>query len=237
MRQLGLAEVSAYRAWLEVDPGEWAALEALCPVTISRFYRDRGVFDRIGRELLPDLAQRVQRRGESSLRMWSAGCASGEEPYTLAILYRLEIAPRFPTLAMNLIATDIDDRVLDRARRGCYGAGSLKELPRRFVETAFRRDGVLYCVRDEYRAGIEFRCEDLRRSMSAGPFDLILCRNLAFTYFEEDLQRDVVRRFATRVVPGGLLVLGNREVLPPGTSGFAPEAPAMHAYRRIDSGS
>lgn len=77
--ELGLADLAAYRAYLETDPAEWAGLDALTHITISRFRRDRGVFEVIDRQVLPQLARR------SSLSAWSAGCASGEEPYTLAI--------------------------------------------------------------------------------------------------------------------------------------------------------
>jgi chemotaxis protein methyltransferase CheR len=233
MRHLGLREPAAYRARLESNVEEWPVLDALCPVTISRFYRDRGVFECLGRELLPGLAELALERGQRALHIWSAGCASGEEPYTVAVLFRLDVEPRFPDLGLELVATDVDERVLARARRGCYTAGSLKDLPATWVDAAFRREGRLRCVREEMRAGIEFRREDLRHSMPEGPFHLILCRNLAFTYFDEALQRDVAEGIAARLVPGGLLVLGNREALPAGIAGFVPEAPATHAHRRV----
>ncbi|MEE8226367.1 MAG: CheR family methyltransferase, partial [Kiloniellales bacterium] len=87
-RELGLADAAAYRACLIADPGEWTRLDALCRISISRFYRDRAVFDHLVCDVLPNLATKAGRRADTALRCWSAGCASGEEPYSLAIAWR-----------------------------------------------------------------------------------------------------------------------------------------------------
>ena len=118
--ELGLPDVSAYREYLETHPAELPILDSLCRIPISRFYRDRGVFDYLRDEILPSLAAIVRDSRDKRLRCWSAGCASGEEPYTLSILWNLELAARFPDVVFELIATDIDPIMLDRARRGCY---------------------------------------------------------------------------------------------------------------------
>ena len=98
-RELGLSDLTAYRAYLETHPEEWAVLDQLTPITISRFYRDRGVFEHLAREVLPTLAARAINRGSDSLEIWSAGCASGEEPYTLAILWEAELTQQVPVAA------------------------------------------------------------------------------------------------------------------------------------------
>ncbi|MFB3131394.1 MAG: CheR family methyltransferase, partial [Rhodothermales bacterium] len=92
MRTLGLDHTEAYRAYLEAHPDEWDVLDAMCRITISRFYRDRGVFDLLRATLLPQRAQRAT--DETTLRCWSAGCASGEEVYTLKILWLEDLQPR-----------------------------------------------------------------------------------------------------------------------------------------------
>src|SRR6516225_732332 len=84
LAELGLADLSAYRTFLMREPAEWGQLDAMCRIPISRFYRDRGVFDAIGQQLLPEAAAAVTARGANAVKCWSAGCASGEEPYTLA---------------------------------------------------------------------------------------------------------------------------------------------------------
>src|SRR5512134_2397902 len=111
-RELGLQSLDAYRRYLEGASGERETLDALLNITISKFYRDRALFDYLRREVLPGLQRK---RG----RCWSAGCASGEEPYTVALL-----AP-----GLEIVATDRDPVVLERARIGLYRASSLRDLP------------------------------------------------------------------------------------------------------------
>jgi chemotaxis protein methyltransferase CheR len=102
----------------------------LCRIAISRFHRDRGVFDHLLRAVLPGLAQRASERGAEAVRCWSAGCASGEEPYTLRILWDLGLPAERARVPLRIVATDVDARLLERAREGRYPASSLKELPR-----------------------------------------------------------------------------------------------------------
>lgn len=230
---LGLPDVSAYRAHLEGHPGEWPALDALCRISNSRFYRDRGVFQRLEQDVLPRLAQRAAARGEGNVRCWCAGCASGEEPYTLAMLWRLRLAPQFPSLGLKILATDADPQAIQRAARACYPAGSFKELPGdvRAAAVVPAADGL--CVREEYRAPVTFREEDLRAAAAEDRFHLVLCRNVAFTYFDDALQRETLRRIGERLLPEGALVIGRRERLPDGVPGFEPWAREPEIYRRV----
>jgi chemotaxis protein methyltransferase CheR len=216
LRELALPDIAAYRARLEAQPQEWAVLDALCRITISRFHRNRGVFDHLRRVVLPGLAERASERGAEAVRCWSAGCASGEEPYTLRILWELGLPVECARVPLQIVATDIDERLLERAREGRYPASSLKELPRELLETAFVRDGEQFRLRDQLRVGVEFHRQDIREVMPAGPFDLVLCRNLAFIYFDEEGRREVLRGIDERLVAGGYLVLGTHESLPGG---------------------
>jgi chemotaxis protein methyltransferase CheR len=230
--ELGLSDAAAYRRRLEEDPEELRRLDALCFVTISRFYRDHRVFDALRYTLLPKLAEAASRRGEHVLRVWSAGCASGEEPYTVSILWELELAARFPSLALAILATDFDAVVLARAARGCYEPSSLRELPPELRDPAFERVDGLACVRASFRAPITFELQDVRRFLPAEPQHLVLCRNVAFTYFDEAAQREFAARVAARLVPGGLLVVGGHETLPGGAFGLEPSAESAHVYIR-----
>lgn len=120
LQELALADVAAYRAYLEFYPAEWEVLDGMCHITISRFYRDKGVFDFLARQVLPEIVRMALERGEKTLRCWSAGCASGEDPYTLALLWQLHLKPRFPDLAMRIVATDADAAMFKRAELACY---------------------------------------------------------------------------------------------------------------------
>lgn len=230
--ELGLPDLASYRRRLEADPEELRRLDALCFVTISRFYRDHRVFDALRRTFLPRLAEAAVWRGEPTLRAWSAGCASGEEPYTLAIVWHAELAPRFPSLGLEVLATDYDPVVLARAERGCYEPSSLSELPPELRSAAFETRGDVACVRAAFRRGVTFQRADVRNFLPPAAQHVVLCRNVAFTYFEEDVQRAMTERFARVLVPGGLLVVGGHESLPAGPGPFERSAESPRVYVR-----
>jgi chemotaxis protein methyltransferase CheR len=198
---LGLDGYEAYRGRLEADPGEWDVLDGLLNVTISRFNRDRSVFAFLQEEVL-----------RPGMRVWSAGCASGEEPYTLALLCD----------GLDILATDVDPAMLRRAEAARYPDSSLRELP----------DGLRRALGDErIRRCVTFERHDVRDE-PPGAFDLVLCRNLVFTYFDEATQRAALERFA-RVTP--LLVTGAHEALPGGQRLFTPMARCV--FRRSPDSS
>lgn len=236
LQALGLPDAAAYRARLEADADEWAVLDALCRVTISRFYRDARVFDVLRDALLPPLLEALPPGG--LFRVWSAGCASGEEPSTVAILFHLGLRPRFPHARLELLATDADEALLARARRGCYPRGALRELPAEWVARAFTGtpgSGVEPCLELAYREGVTFLREDLRAEMPDGPFHLVLCRNVAFTYFAPELQREVLARLVARLTPGGLLVIGGHESLPEHGMELVRASGALPVFRRTSA--
>jgi chemotaxis protein methyltransferase CheR len=229
-RALGLPNFDAYRCWLESHPEEWAALDALLDIPISRFYRDRGVFESLERVVLPALACAAREDSRATLDCWSAGCASGEEPYTLAILWRMRLQPRFSGLDLRIVATDRDLELLERARKGCYDASSLKELPEELRAAAFDLRDDEWCLHAEFRA-LELVQQDLQDAMPAGPFDLVLCRNVVATYYAPGAQRTILAAIAGRMRPGGALVTGSHEMLPEGLEGFMPWPGACAVFR------
>jgi chemotaxis protein methyltransferase CheR len=130
--------------------------------------------------------------------------------------------------------------MLERARRGCYPQGTLKELPDEWIDAAFDvRDAAEEpcCLRPAYRHGIEWKQQDIRDTMPDGPFDLILCRNLVFTYFDAALQHICLRRILDRLVPHGLLVLGKHETLPEGDGPLTAWDEHKRIYQRTGRGA
>jgi len=214
MQELNLPAPRDYREFLERNAGEWPVLDALLPITISSFYRDKAVFDFLRGTVLAQMAREASERSDKMLRAWSIGCASGEEPYTLTLAWRLENQPLFPDLEWRVLATDVEPAVLERARVACYTGGSLRILPAAWRELGFAREMDRYCVRPEYRAGVEFALQDVRVTLPPESFHLILCRNLVFTYFDETAQHRTLERILTRLAPGGVLAIGRRESLP-----------------------
>jgi chemotaxis protein methyltransferase CheR len=213
MKELGIEGFAAYRQRLDTHREEWTALDGLTHITISRFFRDKSIFEALERCVLPDIAARA-RSEKRQARFWSAGCASGEEPYTLKILWDLAVAPAFPGVGCSVVATDVDETVLKRARKGCYSRGSLRELPEVLLQQGFEQRARLFCVRQHHRDGVNFLLQDLRSEAPEGYFDLILCRNVAFTYFEPPLQAEALDRILGRLAESGYLVIGAKERLP-----------------------
>ncbi len=232
LRELGLEDLDAYTAYLADRPEEWIRLDALCRIPISRFYRDREVFQTLGTHVLPDLAQRVAAKGEREVRAWSAGCASGEEPYSLKIIWEETVQSRFQGVRLAITATDADSTMLDRAGRACYSAGSLKGLPQEWRERAFTRQDGSLCLRPAYKEGTRFLLQDIRVAMPDGRFHLVLCRNLVFTYFDAERQRKLLPDIATHLYPKAYLVLGSHEELPPGSTGFNRTFGSLPIYQK-----
>lgn len=209
--ELGLKDLAGYCALLETDPEEWTRLDSLCRISISRFCRDRGVWRSLEHDILPRLAVQARTRGDDRLQIWSAGCASGEEPYSLALLFAF--GEGLGDCQAQILATDAEPVLIERARLACYPASSLRDLPETW-RTAFKESDNRRCLRPVYRRSVRFLEQDIRRASPQGPFDLILCRNLAFTYFGQPLQESLTERVAEALVPGGFLVLGVHESLP-----------------------
>jgi chemotaxis protein methyltransferase CheR len=215
LRALQLSDLSAYLVYLESHPEEWSILDSFCRISISRFYRDKDVFDTLRTDVLPRLARYARVRQAQTLRCWSVGCAAGEEVYTLKLLWQLCVLPQFPDMHLGIIATDADGRVLERARRGWYPRSSMRELPPDWLEAGFDRLDQGYVVRDVFREAVCFLEQDIRKELPPGCFDLIMCRNLVFTYFATPVQREILARIAARLLPGGILLVGKHESLPP----------------------
>ncbi|MDJ0713786.1 MAG: CheR family methyltransferase [Prochloraceae cyanobacterium] len=210
--KLGLEDFTSYRTYLLDHPDEWSNVDACCRITISRFYRDAVVFEQLC-QVLPTLIQLGQERRDSSICCWCAGCASGEEVYTLKPIEHFRLSGLKLFLPLHILGTDIDEYLLSRARRGCYPKGTLKELPKPWIAKAFDGDRQ-YCLKSAFREGIEFEQQDIRKQMPDSLFHLILCRYLAFTYFEPMLQQKVLQGILDRLVPEGILVIGKKESLP-----------------------
>lgn len=230
MDALGVSDLAAYGCYLDEHPSEWDVLDGMCRISISRFHRGIRAFDVIRRDVLPAIAEAASRAGEP-LRCWSAGCASGEEPYTLSLAWILELAGRFPEVELRVLATDADPHMLERARRAEFTEGSLKDLPKAW-RPRFERRGELYVLPERLREGVELRQADVRGPPPTERFRLILCRHLVFTYFAPALQAEILERFMSVLEPGGFFVVAPKETLPD-LSGLEPWANGrLGIYRR-----
>ena len=232
LQVLGLSDIAAYRRYLKENRDEWRVMDDMCRISISRFYRDREVFDSIRETVLLNIARGAEAKGEKCIKIWSVGAASGEEAYTLSIIWEQCFAKKFPRLRLKIIATDSDEYMLKRARRACYSFGSLKDLPKQWLEEAFQREDKHYCLKGHYKQQIQFFQQDIRQTMPESNFDLILCRNLLFTYFDEPLQRKILTLMKRKLQPGGYLIIGIHESLAKDSVGFREISEHNRIYQK-----
>lgn len=228
VRALGLPDIAAYLGVLRGDEGEIDALVAALTIHVSHFFRNPSTFAALERTIVPDLIDRARSLGRDGLRIWSAGCAGGEEPYSLGLLVdEMGAASR-----VKILGTDLSPEVLADAREGLYEAARLLEVPNPVRERYFRAEGEKFRLDRRIRGMVDFDRHDL---LSAGEFpaaDLILCRNVLI-YFSVAEQERILGRFAACLGAGGALVLGKTETLP-GTIRrlFGTENMAERIYRR-----
>lgn len=191
--------------------GEWELLASLVTIKESSFYRVPQQWERLRSTVLPDLARR--RAGTRRLRVWSAACAAGEEPATLALV--LADAPQLAGWDWSIVATDLDTEALAHAERGLYGERAVASVPAAQRAAGFRARGGLWELDPGLRAKIRYQRLNLARPPWRLPeerFDLVLLRNVLI-YFRAELQREVVEAVARRLEPDGWLFLGGSETL------------------------
>jgi chemotaxis protein methyltransferase CheR len=212
MRACGVHTYEDYRMLLKRSPNEYERLRDALTINVTRFYRNAETWNLIRRDVLPVLFD--GRRGE--VRVWSAGCSSGEEPYTLAVLAadHLDRAGRGDELSrLTIDATDIDRTSLDRARAAGYRSEGLTEMPDDLARPYFEPAGDERRVIDRVRRRVQVRALDLSREAPLRTdYDLILCRNVVI-YFDRVMQERLFQTFTGALVPGGYLVLGKVETL------------------------
>lgn len=215
MKELELEDVEDYQKYLENHDEEMKVLDAMCNITISRFYRDRGVYDKLTADILPSLARGGIENKKKAIRCWSAGSASGEEPYTLSIIWKLAVLPGLKeNIPLMITATDRNEHMIERAENAVYPGGAMKELPSEWKKQAFEKEENEFRLKKEFRQNVKFLKQDIRYDLPRGKFDIILCRNLVFTYFNKDLQRQTFKRMIKKLKPGGYFIVGSHESLP-----------------------
>ncbi len=213
LRALGLQSFSAYRDLLTDNPEGPEMVEFINAITtnLTSFFRESHHFDHLREQVLLPL---LQRGSGQRLRIWSAGCSTGEEPYSIAMTVR-ETVPENVRLDIKILATDLDSDVLARARAGVYGEDRVSALSAQRRDRFFRehRDGgvVKYRVTPDLQQLITFNQLNLMNPLPMkGPLDVIFCRNVVI-YFDKETQRDLFRRYSQLQRPGDTLFLGHSE--------------------------
>jgi chemotaxis methyl-accepting protein methylase len=231
MRARGLHTFADYARLLDTDGREYDLLLDALTINVTKLFRNWDTFQAIERVVVPALWERP----DPELRIWSAGCASGEEAHSLAILMHRYVTAREESHRLervSVIGTDIDRNSLDAARQGAYAESAFVDTPAELRARYFSADAP-YLVHPEARRLVRFERRDLlREPPPAGELHLITCRNVII-YFDRQTQEALFQRFHDALAPGGFLVLGKVETLfGPARARFRGVEPRERIFRR-----
>ena len=183
---------------------------------LTSFFRESDHFDFLKNRFLPEMLEQKQKCGDKRIRAWSAGCSSGEEPYTIAITL-MDSIPNAESWDIKILATDISTRILKRATEGVYDSDRIAPVPgnlkHRFLTRKKQNNQTLYEVTQQLKSKITFKYLNLMNEFPfKGPFDFIFCRNVMI-YFDKQTQERLINRYYNLLAPGGVLFTGHSESL------------------------
>ncbi len=171
-------------------------------INVSEFYRNPVQWSVLEKEIVPYLRE----ESPNSLKIWSAACSTGDEPYSLAMM----LSRIFPLNKIRITATDIDKQVLEKAKVGLYNEKSLAGLPKEFVSKYFEKIGSSYKICDDIKRCVEFKQHNLLKDTYPSNMDLIVCRNVLI-YFTEEAKEEIYKKFHGALRKGGILFVGSTE--------------------------
>lgn len=223
-----------YAKYLEEHPEEVAELVMSFLIKVTEFFRDAQAFDYLKKNILPRIIDRA-RSGDKVLRFWSAGCATGEEPYTLALLVADLLGAELPKWTVKIFATDLDEGAINFARRGLYPPNVLENLPDAYRDRFFEKIDHGYRISKTLRQMVIFGHQDLSRGVPFPRIDLVVCRNLLI-YFNAELQQHVLDLFAFSLHhTNGYLFLGKAETVRPSQSFYEQIDKRLKVFRCLCS--
>lgn len=232
MRATRCQTADDYCTLIRCDQLELDRLLKVLTIHVTQFFRNPSAFGKLQSETFPYLFARAVQQGRDRLRLWSVGCASGEEPYTLALILRESFAEELGRVSAALLASDVNAEILKVARTAIFGPERLKEAPSAIRGKYFTLLDGRYHLLPEIKAMVEFQQRDLNHTENYPPSDLILCRNVLI-YFERKQQEKIMHCFADALDRGGILVLGKSETLVgESRSRFETLCPIERIYRK-----
>jgi two-component system CheB/CheR fusion protein len=219
MQDVGADDWAAYRAYLTEHPEEFIELFNTILINVTGFFRDRETWDVVAGEVIPRMLE--ERPSDAPLRVWSAGCASGEEPYTIAMLLVEALGEEAFKRRVKIYATDIDDDALAQARDAAFTSKQLESVPPELRERYFQQSNHAFAFRTDLRRTVIFGRNDLHRDPPISRVDLLVSRN-TLMYFGADVQQRILANFYFALNRGGFLVVGKAEALQRGRDFFVP---------------
>ena len=229
MQDVRIEEFTEYQDFLEVHPDEFTELFNTILINVTGFFRDGPTWEYLAAEVIPRIVEGSQRE---FIRVWSAGCASGEEAYTIAMLLSEAIAPATITERVKIYATDVDEEALAEARAGVYDEKAVEPIPQELRERYLESTDEGFAFRKDLRRALIFGRHDLVSDAPISRVDLIVCRN-TLMYFNAEVQTKIYRGFHFALNPGAILFLGKSEMLLTRTEMFLPIDLKQRVFERV----
>ncbi len=233
MAAIGSGDSNAYIEMLRNDPAELDLLANDLLINVTTFFRDAKVFDLLAKKFVPNLVR--AQSGDYTFRVWIAGCSTGEEAYSIAILFREEITASKLNVKLQIFASDVDAEAIAYAREGLYPETVASDISSARLARFFTREDHGYRVAPELRATVVFTVQDVLADPPFSRLDLVSCRNLLI-YLLPEAQAKVMSIFHFALREGGLLLLGNSETVGNLGNHFEIAAKAERVFRRIGGG-
>ena len=230
MQELKCSNINAYLDLLNKSAELRQDCEKRMSVSISRFFRDRQLWHDLADDVLPGMIETEKK----ALRVWSAGCARGEEVYSFRIVWD-HLSKKYQQLPeIEIVATDIHPDYIDKARAGVYAKSSMKEVPQEVREHYFDigKSGNRFDIKAAFKKGIEWKVQDIFSDPPGSAFDMIFLRNNLLTYYKAHLKIEGLKRVLKALAPAGWLIVGSHEKLPSAVSNVQRHHSIPWAYRQ-----
>lgn len=198
----GMKEYDKYIQLLKADKERFEEFVNYLTINVSEFYRNPDQWQLLDKEIFPELIKKFG----NNLKIWSAACSTGDEPYSLV----MALSRHLPLHQIKIIATDIDKQVIAKAKVGLYGEKSLAGVPADLKKKYFTQVGPSYQISNEIKSRVEFREHNLLKDAYPRDCHLIVCRNVLI-YFTEEAKEDIYKKFHAALKPGGVLFIGSTE--------------------------
>jgi two-component system CheB/CheR fusion protein len=228
--EVGVERYDDYIDYLELHGEEFAELFNTLLINVTSFFRDPQTWEHLATEVLPGLIE--SRPEDAPLRIWCAGSASGEEAYTVAMVFARVLGDAAFRDRVKIYATDVDEEALDQARHGAYQPRQLESVPRDALERFFERTDQRYVFRKDLRRSVIFGRNDLIQDAPISRIDLLVCRN-TLMYFTAETQAQILRRFHFALDDEGMLLLGKSEMLITHGDLFTPVDLKWRVFRKV----
>ena len=214
LREMEVEDYDQYIAFLSMGPyqtDEFQEMFNRITINETSFFRNEPQLDVFERKILPEILEK--RKATKRLRIWSAACSSGEEPYTLAMMVHRSLGVRLSDWRIEILGTDISEKALEVAQSGRYTSYSIRSTPGLAQKRYFTEDGRFYILDPEIKSMVNFQLHNLRDKLAAkrfGTWDVIFCRNVMI-YFDDDMKTRVLSTFGDQIAADGTLFIGHSE--------------------------